>query len=63
MAIGAEGEIGTSFGIWKDMTPKQHQLWWDYMRENWNPLMKGYATLVHHKDNPYYQGERDTQTA
>lgn len=63
MAIGSEGEIGTSFGAWKDMTDEQRLAWFKYMRENWNPLMKGYATLVHHKDNPYYKGERDASVA
>lgn len=27
------------------------------MRDNWNPLMKGYAVLVHNKNNPYYKGK------
>lgn len=61
MAIGSEGEIGATFGLWKDMTEEQRQAWWKHMNDNWKPLMKGYATLVHHKNNPYYQGERDTQ--
>lgn len=58
MAIGSEGEIGAVFAMWKDMSDSDRQAWWQYMRDNWNPLMKGYATLVHHKDNPYYKGKR-----
>lgn len=37
------------------MTDTQRQAWFDYMNTNWNPLMNGYATLVHNKNNPYYQ--------
>jgi len=55
MAIGSDPEIGTHFGLWKDMTDTQRQQWFDYMNTNWNPLMNGYATLVHNKNNPYYQ--------
>lgn len=56
MAIGSEGEIGAYFGLWKDMSDEQRKAWWQYMRDNWHPyLMNGYATLVHNKDNPYYQ--------
>lgn len=44
--------------MWKDMSDSDRQAWWQYMRDNWDPLMKGYATLVHHKDNPYYKGAR-----
>ena len=58
MAIGSEGEIGASFGLWKDMSKSQRLAWWQYMRDNWNPLMKGYATLVHNKNNPYYNKEQ-----
>lgn len=59
MAIGSDPEIGAVFSVWNKMTDSDKQAWWKYMRENWNPLMNGYATLVHNKDNPYYQGERD----
>jgi hypothetical protein len=55
MAIGSDPEIGTHFGLWKDMNNTQRQAWFDYMNTNWNPLMNGYATLVHNKNNPYYQ--------
>jgi hypothetical protein len=58
MAIGSEAEIGAVFAVWKDMSNSDRQAWWQYMRDNWNPLMKGYATLVHHKDNKFYKGER-----
>lgn len=57
MAIGSEGEIGATFKLFKDKTQEERQAFWDYMKENWNPLMKGYATLVHNKDNPYYRGK------
>lgn len=60
MAIGSNPEIGANFGLWKDMTPEERKAWWTYMNTNWNPyLMNGYATLVHHKDNPHYKGVRD----
>lgn len=58
MAIGSEAEIGAVFAMWKDMSTSDRQAWWQYMRDNWNPLMKGYATLVHHKDNKFYKGEK-----
>jgi hypothetical protein len=60
MAIGSEAEIGAVFAVWKDMSDSDRQAWWQYMYDNWNPLMKGYATLVHHKDNKFYKGERAT---
>jgi hypothetical protein len=55
MAIGSEPEVGALFSMWKDMSTSDRLAWWQYMRNNWNPLMKGYATLIHNKDNPYYQ--------
>jgi hypothetical protein len=55
MAIGSEPEAGVNFTVWKDMNAADRLAWWDYMRENWNPLMNGYATLVHNKENRYYQ--------
>lgn len=57
MAIGSEPEVGANFAVWKDMSPSDRLAWWQYMRDNWNSLMKGYATLVHNKDNPYYKGK------
>ena len=60
MAIGSEPEVGINFAVWKDMSEKDREAWFAYMRENWGEyLQAGYATLVHDKrDNPYY-GERD----
>lgn len=58
MAIGSEPEVGSNFSIWKDMSESDRLAWWDYMRHNWNPLMKGYATLVHNKNNPYYRSNQ-----
>lgn len=59
MAIGSEGEIGVRFGLWKEMSPETRELWWDYMRTEWQPyLMKGYATLVHNKNNRFYREEQ-----
>lgn len=55
MAIGSEPEAGIKFTVWKDMNDADRLAWWKYMRENWEPLMKGYATLVHNKENQYYQ--------
>ena len=39
------------------MNDTQRQAWFNYMNKNWNPLMNGYATLVHNKNNRYYQQE------
>jgi len=60
MAIGSNPEIGTNFTTWGKMTEEERQAWFQYMRDNWGEyLMAGYATLVHNRDNPYYQeGER-----
>lgn len=56
MAIGSAPEIGKKFTLWGEKTKQEKEAWWEYMRKEWHPyLMKGYATLVHHKDNPYYQ--------
>ena len=55
MAIGSEGEVGKNFTIWKDMSEQDREAWFDYMNAEWKPLMKGYATLVHDKDNRYYK--------
>lgn len=60
MAIGSEPEVGAVFSMWKDMSDSDRKAWWQYMRDNWNPLMKGYAVLVHHKDNKFYKGEKAT---
>lgn len=56
MAIGSNPEIGTKFGLLKDMTIEEIEEWWDYVRREWHPyLMKGYATLVHDlTNNPFY---------
>ena len=62
MTIGTDGEIGTVFTTWGKKSPEQQQQWFDYMRSEWVPLMNGYATLIHHKDNPYYQGTRDERS-
>jgi hypothetical protein len=46
MAIGSEGEIGTEFGMWKDMTEQQREAWFEHMRTHWKPnLLNGYATI------------------
>lgn len=59
MAIGSEGEIGATFSLMRGKSLEELEKWYAYMRENWQPnLMNGYAKLIHHKDNPYYQGER-----
>lgn len=56
MAIGSEPEIGANFSVWKDMSETDRKAWFKYMNDNWGEyLQAGYATLVHHKDNPYYQ--------
>lgn len=56
MAIGSQGEYGKVFGLWKDMDEQTRMEWFKYMEENWVPLMKGYATLVHNKkNNPFYE--------
>lgn len=55
MAIGSQGEYGATFGLWKDMDDDARQAWWEYMRIEWTPLMKGYATLIHKKNNRFYQ--------
>ena len=58
MAIGSNPEIGSNFGLWKDMDDDQRKAWWAYMNANWHPyLMNGYATLVHNKNNPHYMGK------
>ena len=58
MAIGSEGEIGATFKLFKDKTQQERQEFWDYMKENWGSyLMNGYATLVHNKNNKYYNQE------
>lgn len=55
MAIGSAPEIGKSFTLWGEKTEAEKQAWWNYMRTEWQPyLMKGYATLVHNKNNRYY---------
>ena len=59
MAIGSTPEIGTGFGLWRDMTPEQRTAWFEHMNQNWQPyLMNGYATLVHNKNNRYYRGKQ-----
>lgn len=61
MSIGSAPEIGTNFSVWKDMSEYDRQAWFKYMDDNWGLyLQAGYATLVHHKDNPYYQQYGDT---
>lgn len=56
MAIGSEPEIGKTFTLWGKKTAEEKQAWYDYVRTEWHPyLMQGYATLVHNKNNPYYQ--------
>jgi len=60
LAIGSDGEIGAVFTTWGKMSQRDRELWFEYMRENWHPnLHAGWAYLVHHKDNPYYQGTKD----
>ena len=34
MAIGSTPEIGTGFGLWRDMTPEQRTAWFEYMNKN-----------------------------
>ncbi len=61
MAIGSGGEIGTNFTVWGKMSQEDRDAWFDYMRENWVPLQKGYATLVHKKENnPLYESKETT---
>ena len=56
MAIGSAPEIGANFAAWKDMSESDRKAWFKYMNDNWGVyLQAGYATLVHHKNNPYYQ--------
>jgi len=57
MAIGSSPEVGASFKSCKDFTMEDWEAWWQWMRDNWGEqLQKGYATLVHDKNNRYYQG-------
>lgn len=59
MAIGSEPEIGKKFTLWGDKTPEEKQAWYDYVRTEWHPyLMRGYATLVHNKNNRYYSTDK-----
>jgi len=60
VAIGSNPEIGATFKTCRDYTIEDWEEWWTWMRTNWgNYLMDGYATLIHHKDNPYYkQGDK-----
>ena len=61
MAIGSEGEIGATFAMWKDMKEADRKAWWKYMDDNWGEyLQAGYATLVHHKNNPHYKQYGET---
>lgn len=55
MAIGSEGEIGTNFTTWGKMSQEDREAWFAYMDAEWNPLMRGYATLVHNKNNRFYK--------
>ena len=56
MAIGSEGEIGTNFTVWKDMSEEDRKAWFKYMNDNWGEyLQAGYAKLIHNKDNRYYK--------
>jgi hypothetical protein len=58
MAIGSEGEIGATFTVWGEMSQEDRDAWFKYMRENWVPLQKGYATLVLKKENnPFYESK------
>lgn len=55
MAIGSEGEIGAVFTSWGKMSQRDRELWFQHMREDWNPnLHAGWAHLVHNTNNPYY---------
>jgi hypothetical protein len=61
MAIGSEPEIGANFTIWKDMSEFDRKAWFKYMNDNWGLyLQAGYATLIHDKNNKYYQQYGDT---
>ena len=55
MAIGSEGEIGANFTTWGKMSQEDREAWFAYMDAEWKPLMRGYATLVHNKDNRFYK--------
>lgn len=56
MAIGSTPEIGTTFKSCREYTMEDWERWWQWMRDNWGDyLQKGYATLVHNKNNPYYK--------
>jgi len=46
MAIGSAPEIGITFRSFGELTPDQHQLWYDHVRTGFGPdMMKGYAYL------------------
>lgn len=57
MAIGSTPEIGSSFGLLREMTDDDLTRWWNHMRTNWHPnLLNGYATIIHRTtNNPYYE--------
>lgn len=47
MAIGSNPEIGSRFGLQRDMTPEQLQEWFDYIKKAWaGNLLNGYATVI-----------------
>jgi hypothetical protein len=56
MTIGSIPEIGANFTVWKNMSEFDRNAWFKYMNDNWGLyLQAGYATLIHDKNNKYYQ--------
>lgn len=56
MAIGSGAEIGIQFGLWRDMTDRERDLWCATFRDRFgDDLLKGYATLHH----PKRQGDKN----
>lgn len=50
MAIGADGEIGVVFAVWRDMSNRDRDVWCLSFRERFGAdLMKGYARVCYPK--------------
>ena len=46
MAIGSGAEVGIVFGVFRDMSVEQKDLWFSTFRDRFGDnLLKGYATL------------------
>ena len=50
MAIGSAPEIGVTFKQFGDLTPEQHLLWWQHVRNLGPDLMNGYGTLAYRRE-------------